>query len=131
MADNISTVDSETWSQRFNAYGALGVTACIFGMFFFGMAVTAWQQDGQSFNNMLETVKSLVMIGGGYWLGSSNEGRKKTDVIAAQSAALATSVPSNAMTAVTTTTKTDSQGAVTTTEPTSVVTSTSTNPDYH
>lgn len=95
---------ADSWSLRFNAYGALCVTAAIFSAFFFGMAITAWHNDSNSFNALLETIKSLVMLAAGFWLGSSNSKRqqdealtestiKKDETIAAQSVALATSVP--------------------------------------
>lgn len=113
---------SDAWSRRFNAYGALGVTSAIFGAFFFGMAITAWHNDTQSFNALLETVKTLVILAAGFWLGSSNSKRqqdevlaastiKKDETIAAQGVALATSTP----VAATTTTEVDAKAGTATT----------------
>lgn len=61
--------NNDTWSQRFNAYGALIVTAIIFGLF-----ATHASDD---------TMKALAMLAGSYWLGSSNSSQKKDDTIAA------------------------------------------------
>lgn len=80
-----------------NAYdrgkGAMFVTACVFGALFAAMGVTAWNKDTQSFSNLIETVKALTMVAGGYWLGSSAGGQKKDDTIAAQGVMLSQSSP--------------------------------------
>lgn len=122
-----STADSD-WSKRFNAYGALAVTAAIFAAFFYGMAVTAWRNDTQSFGTLMETVKTLLILAAGFWLGSSNSKRqqdevlaattiKQNETIAAQGVALATSAPvaTSAPIATVTTTKTETGVGETTT----------------
>jgi hypothetical protein len=76
---DLTSITSDTWAKRFNAYGALIVTIIIFGLF-------GWHPTD-------DTMKALAMLAGGYWLGSSNSSQKKDDTTAALGAALATSTP--------------------------------------
>jgi hypothetical protein len=92
----------EAWGRRFNAYGAMFVTATIFLLMLIGLAIAAWWRDAQLFNGLMETVKALVMVAAGFWIGSSNSSQKKDDTLAATAAALATSTPAPLLTATTT-----------------------------
>jgi hypothetical protein len=102
---------TETWGVRFNAYGAMFVTATIFLLMLIGLSIAAWWRDTQLFNGLMETVKALVMVAAGFWIGSSNSSQKKDDTLAATAAALATSTPAP----VVTTTTTEAPAATTTT----------------
>jgi hypothetical protein len=76
-----SPTDQVGW--RFNALGALFVTVMVFLFLGGGLAVTAWNKDTQGFNQLMETVKALVMVAAGYWIGSSNSSQNKDATIAA------------------------------------------------
>src|SRR6185312_2709271 len=93
MADDNTSTNLDSWTRRINVYGAIGVTIVVFGMFLFGMAVTAHSSDQTSFNNLLETTKALVMVAAGYWIGTSHNSTKKDDIIAHNAEMLASSVP--------------------------------------
>lgn len=79
----------DTWAKRFNAYGAMFVTSSVFFLMLLGLSIAAWWKDTQMFNGLMETVKALVMVAAGYWIGSSNSSQKKDDTIAANTKALA------------------------------------------
>jgi hypothetical protein len=81
--------------DRRGTQGALFVTACVFGALFAAMGVTAWNKDTQSFGGLIETVKSLTMVAGGYWLGSSVSSARKDQTISDATQALAVSSPPN------------------------------------
>lgn len=83
----------DAWGKRFNAYGAMFVTAIVFLLMLIGLCIAAWWKDQQLFNGLMETVKALVMVAAGYWIGSSNSSQKKDETIAATTAALAISSP--------------------------------------
>lgn len=102
------------WNKRFSAYGAMAVTASIFFLLFVGMMIAAWWRDQQLFNGAMETVKALVMVAAGYWLGSSKSGQQKDDALADASKALATSSPLPPV-VTTTTTEPSAPGAPSTT----------------
>lgn len=102
----------DTWARRFNAYGAMFVTATVFLLMLMGLCIAAWWHDQQLFNGLMETVKALVMVAAGYWIGSSNSSQKKDDTLAATAAALADSAPTAA---VVTTTKVEAPDGTTTT----------------
>lgn len=99
----------DAWSKRFNAYGALAVTGATFFLLFVGMMIAAWWRDQQLFNGAMETVKALVMVAAGFWIGSSNSSQRKDEALADASKALAVSAPVPPV--VTTTTTATGQGA--------------------
>jgi hypothetical protein len=92
MPDPI-TPPVDYWSKRFNAYGAMFVTVAVFTLLAAGMGISVWEKDTQLFNGLMETVKALVMVAAGYWIGSSNSSQRKDETISQQSAALAVSMP--------------------------------------
>ena len=81
--------------DRRGTQGALFVTACVFVALFAALGVTAWNNDTQAFSGLIETVKSLTMVAGGYWLGSSVSSARKDQTIADANQALAVSTPPN------------------------------------
>jgi hypothetical protein len=99
------------------------VTATVFLLMLIGLSTAAWWHDSQLFNGLMETVKALVMVAAGFWIGSSNSSQKKDEAAAADSLkkteALAASAPVAPVAPVVTTTKTEGQEATvtTTTEP--------------
>jgi hypothetical protein len=118
---------SDLWTQRFTAWGSMLVTFAIFLLIGYALLVTSRLTDLQAFNGLTETIKAMAMIAVGFWLGSSNSGQKKDDVLASAAtkqtettnaaiSALATSVP---VAAAITTTHVDAKAgtAETTTEP--------------
>lgn len=76
----------DTWGKRVNAFGAMFVTATVFVMLCSGLAVAVWWDDKQLFANLMETVKALVMVAAGFWVGSSSNSQKKDETIAAAAA---------------------------------------------
>lgn len=82
-----SPPSTDTWAKQFNSWGALIVSFAILALY-----ATHTSDD---------TMKALVMVVGGYWLGSSNSSQKKDDTLAANSIALAGSTPPTTVTTTT------------------------------
>jgi hypothetical protein len=75
---------TDAWSRRFSTIGAMFVTAMIFLLFAACMAVAYLWEDKQAFNGLSETVKALVMVAAGFWIGSSSGSKQQSEVIAAK-----------------------------------------------
>lgn len=60
------------------------VTVAIFLLFFACMVVAYWWEDKQAFNGLSETVKALIMVAVGYWIGSSSGSKQQSETIAAK-----------------------------------------------
>jgi hypothetical protein len=93
MENNNHSVD--LWFRRITVYGAIGVTVSVFVLFLYGMIVASGFSEPSAFNALLETIKNLVMVASGYWLGSSFNSSKKDDMLARNSEMLAKSVPAD------------------------------------
>lgn len=105
-------VNNDTWSKRFNSWGAMFVTVAVFVLLFLGMLIAArMTEPPAAFTNLMETVKALAMVCAGYWVGSSNSSQKKDEAL---SAALATSA---SQVTTTTTAETGAGNVKTVTEP--------------
>jgi hypothetical protein len=90
--------NNDTWAKRFREWGALLITAAIYGMFFYSLYKSATlKEPPPAFTQMLEVIKSLALLAAGYWLGSSAQGQRNQDATAVATAkamdALAVSVP--------------------------------------
>lgn len=77
-------VPVDAWSRRFGTLGAMFVTVMIFILFVACMMVAWWWEDKQAFNGLSETVKALIMVAVGYWIGSSSGSKQQSEVIAAK-----------------------------------------------
>lgn len=86
--------DDSIWAKRFGSWGALLVTAAVFGLFYLGLIVSARSPEPPAaFTNLMETIKALALLVVGYWVGSSNSSQKKDETIAKSAEALAVSAP--------------------------------------
>lgn len=91
-------MEPDTWAKRFREWGALLITGTIYLLFAYSLWKSGFDTPPSAeFTKLSGTVENLALLAAGYWLGSSAQGQKKDETIAAQGSegmkALASSVP--------------------------------------
>lgn len=76
---------ADTWANKTNAYGAIGVTGGLFALSVIGMGVTAWKGDNQAFYTMVDRVGTMLGMAVMFWVGASRKGQEEAEAAAKSS----------------------------------------------